>query len=379
MLVKKLEKIGYQVTAFEDGHDAIDAIKKGESFDTILLDIQMPKISGLDVLKEIRKIKTINQLPIIMVSALDQKESIIKALEQGANDYITKPVDFPIAIARLKTTLAVRLTDVILEQQMARSSAQARLTSLGEMASGMAHEINNPLAIIVGTAQMLGKMVPSMVDEKSAEKVVKMCDRINVAAQRVSTVIKYVREFSQPMNEDAADLLTTQSLYECLEQLQDITSVKSRNLKVKSKFDIEDAKTVKIKANKAKLIQALFSVVENALSEASELDEENSRSIEVNFHRQANQGFLEIIDLGKGISEQDQGKIYEPFFTTREVGKGMGMGLSTAKATFDNMNSSVEYRRQEGKTIFTVSMICLAEETDNNIGQLEVKKEKMTG
>ncbi len=107
MLSRRLEKKGYNVTTAADGSEALSLLQKGEhQFDLILLDVMMPGINGIDVLTQLRQSYTPSELPIIMVTAKDQSEDMIKALELGANDYITKPVDFPVALARIQTQVA---------------------------------------------------------------------------------------------------------------------------------------------------------------------------------------------------------------------------------------------------------------------------------
>ncbi len=104
MLSRRLVKQGYNVTIATGGQDALTLVEN-ESFDLILLDVMMPDVSGLDVLQRIRESHTSSQLPIIMVTAKDESEDVVRALELGANDYVTKPVDFPVALARIKAQL----------------------------------------------------------------------------------------------------------------------------------------------------------------------------------------------------------------------------------------------------------------------------------
>src|SRR5262245_9938673 len=107
MLSRRLKKQGYSVSVAEDGTQALNMIA-AEKFDLILLDIMMPGISGLDVLKKLRETFTVADLPIIMATAKDQSEDIVTALKLGANDYVTKPLDFPVVLARTETALTLK-------------------------------------------------------------------------------------------------------------------------------------------------------------------------------------------------------------------------------------------------------------------------------
>ena len=107
MLSRRLSRRGNTVTTAEDGHIALELIKEN-AFDVILLDIMMPGISGIDVLKTLRQSYSPAELPIIMATAKSDNEDIIEALKLGANDYVTKPLDFPVVLARVNTQLTLK-------------------------------------------------------------------------------------------------------------------------------------------------------------------------------------------------------------------------------------------------------------------------------
>ncbi len=104
MLSRRLSRRKYTVITAENGQQALDLIEK-ESFDVILLDIMMPGISGIEVLKLIRQSYSASELPVIMVTAKGDSDDVIKSLKLGANDYVIKPLDFPIVLARVETQL----------------------------------------------------------------------------------------------------------------------------------------------------------------------------------------------------------------------------------------------------------------------------------
>jgi diguanylate cyclase (GGDEF)-like protein/PAS domain S-box-containing protein len=101
---RRLERKGYAVQMAEDGQQALELISR-HPFDLVLLDVEMPVMSGLDVLKILRQTYAPTELPIIMVTAKTQSADIVEALRLGANDYVTKPIDFPVALARIHTQL----------------------------------------------------------------------------------------------------------------------------------------------------------------------------------------------------------------------------------------------------------------------------------
>jgi diguanylate cyclase (GGDEF)-like protein len=105
ILNRRLTKRGFEVVEADNGLAALALIAE-QSFDLVLLDIMMPGIDGIEVLKRIRTTLSPDRLPVLMVTAKASNTDVIEALELGANDYITKPVDFPIAMARIKTQIA---------------------------------------------------------------------------------------------------------------------------------------------------------------------------------------------------------------------------------------------------------------------------------
>jgi diguanylate cyclase (GGDEF)-like protein/PAS domain S-box-containing protein len=105
ILARRLARNGYAVSVAESAVDLLDRVRDG-AVDLVLLDIEMPDITGLDALVAIRQTYSAVRLPVIMVTARSQSEDVVKALELGANDYLTKPVDFPVALARVRTHLS---------------------------------------------------------------------------------------------------------------------------------------------------------------------------------------------------------------------------------------------------------------------------------
>ena len=131
LLCRRLEQLGFEVVEAPSGEQAIDLVKRG-SFDLVLLDVVMPGLSGLDVLKALRKDLSTTQLPIIMATANDRSEDVVTALDLGANDYVTKPTEFTVVAARIQSQL----------RQKAAASNRARVGG-DEPASG-------PGAVIAG-------------------------------------------------------------------------------------------------------------------------------------------------------------------------------------------------------------------------------------
>jgi sigma-B regulation protein RsbU (phosphoserine phosphatase) len=106
-LARRLQRRGYEVSAARSGREAIEVLGK-RRFDLVLLDIMMPGMNGLEVLKFLRRVDSLLDLPIIMVTAKGESSDVVEALELGANDYLTKPLDIPVVLARIRTQLTLK-------------------------------------------------------------------------------------------------------------------------------------------------------------------------------------------------------------------------------------------------------------------------------
>ncbi len=117
MLMRRLQRVGHEVSAAASGEEALEAINS-RPLDLVLLDIMMPGIGGIETLTRLRRTHTPSQLPVIMATAKSETEDIVEALKLGASDYVTKPLDFPVVVARVSTQLALKhAVDRILQLQ----------------------------------------------------------------------------------------------------------------------------------------------------------------------------------------------------------------------------------------------------------------------
>src|SRR2546430_8970744 len=125
MLARRLERKGYAVGVAESAQQLLEQIKR-EGADVVLLDIEMPDVSGLEALKTLREAYSPIELPIIMVTAKNQSDDVVKALNLGANDYVTKPIDFAVTLARIGTQLSHKRAQEALKESEERYALAAR-------------------------------------------------------------------------------------------------------------------------------------------------------------------------------------------------------------------------------------------------------------
>jgi diguanylate cyclase (GGDEF)-like protein/PAS domain S-box-containing protein len=124
MLARRLARKGYEVEIANSAQGLVERVKS-DGTDLVLLDIEMPEITGLDALRILRKVYSAAELPVIMVTAKNQSEDIVTALDLGANDYLTKPIDFPVALARIGTQLSHKWAQEALKESEQRYALAA--------------------------------------------------------------------------------------------------------------------------------------------------------------------------------------------------------------------------------------------------------------
>jgi diguanylate cyclase (GGDEF)-like protein/PAS domain S-box-containing protein len=125
MLARRLTRQGYEIVVADSARQLPQRVKE-DAIDLVLLDIEMPEISGLEALKTLREIYSAIELPIIMVTAKNQSDDVVKALDLGANDYVTKPIDFAVALARIGTQLSHKRAQEGLRESEERYALAAR-------------------------------------------------------------------------------------------------------------------------------------------------------------------------------------------------------------------------------------------------------------
>jgi diguanylate cyclase (GGDEF)-like protein/PAS domain S-box-containing protein len=130
MLARRLELKGYSVTAAGNGRQALALIER-HSFDVVLLDVMMPDLNGLEVLSAIRHRFAPAELPVIMVTARDRSSAVVEALSLGSNDYVTKPIDLPVVVARIANQVSHKRAQASLRESEARFALAARGASNG--------------------------------------------------------------------------------------------------------------------------------------------------------------------------------------------------------------------------------------------------------
>lgn len=176
-LAKRLERREMIVTVINDSKSLFDVIES-QNIEMVLLDIVMPDENGIDVLKLIREKYDRNELPVIMVTAIDDSVDVMDAFKLGANDYITKPVHVDVAVARIKAHLSI--------VDLHREGIQRReLEAINAMITTYHHEINNPLSVALGCL------------DSNLAKDPKDLERLKTSLWRIADIVSKIKEVAE--------------------------------------------------------------------------------------------------------------------------------------------------------------------------------------
>jgi len=161
-----LEQQGFTVGQAENGLQALEALR-AEPYDVVLLDILMPEMNGYETLAEMKRDSALRDIPVIVISALDEIDSAVRCIDMGAEDYLAKPFNPTLLRARMRASLKEKklrdLERAYLRQEMVLRQ-QDKLATLGRLSAGMAHELNNPAAAAQRGAGQLRDALATLQD-----------------------------------------------------------------------------------------------------------------------------------------------------------------------------------------------------------------------
>lgn len=251
-----------------------------------------------------------------------------------------------ISISYRDVTERIRMEKEVEEQKM-KAVVSSKLSTLGEMAGTIAHEINNPLAIISGRAQILREKLAG--PKLSREEILKSVESIDATALRIAKIVRALRNLSRDGERDS---LVTTPVADVVSQTLEICRERFKNNGVQLRtedcpFDLTvDCRPVQIS-------QVLLNLLANAFDEVSGTP---SAWVQLEVLDLGDEVQLVVSDSGPGIPADIQAKMFEPFYTTKEVGKGTGLGLSISKSIIESHGGYLAYAGNRGHTCFVISL-----------------------
>jgi CheY-like chemotaxis protein len=317
MLSRQLEKQQHNVATAGDGETALEMLR-AQRYDIVLLDLMMPGMDGFEVLNAIRSDTALSSVAVILVSALDEMDNVVRSIEAGAADYLFKPVNPTLLRARIRSTLdKLRADEAIRRKQ--------RLESIGLLAAGIAHDFNNLLTGIIGNAQLLHQVLLASEDREMADSIVKAGERAAELTRQLLAYSGKAMSHMQPV--DPASLV------------RESERLIRASLPKKVRLELRLNSLPVITADQNQLRQALLNLtlnaaeaigpdcsgvvtIETGIEHVSETDRFDVTPDQVKAGKYA---WLDVSDSGCGMDTATLGKIFEPFFTTKFLGRGLGL------------------------------------------------------
>ena len=229
-----------------------------------------------------------------------------------------------------------------LKEEQAKSIHNSKLASIGEVSASIAHEINNPLAIIDGGLRLLDKV---RTDED------KFNDKVGVlvkSTQRISKIINTLRKFSRNSYEMNRVVVDLENL---IDEVLIFTEIKVKNFGVK--LDLDFQKGIKVFIDELELQQVLINLIDNSIDATKD---QKKPWIKIKAFEQNKSIYIQVIDSGLGVSPEIESRIFQPFFTTKKVGHGTGLGLSICKNILEQNGASIYLNKLNENTCFEIRL-----------------------
>lgn len=233
-------------------------------------------------------------------------------------------------------------SEISLAHEKNKSIQSAKLASLGELAAGIAHEINNPLTIISGNLMLLERQ------EEVSPEIKKRVENINKAVNRMSKIILGLKKFSRSAETAEKNI---HSLAYVLEDMQVLVELKSKSHGVEVSLDYEP--NLFIECNEVELGQVFINLVNNGIDA---IKDKPNPWVKVSAKKEGDMALIQFIDSGNGLPSHLVKKLFEPFFTTKPVGEGTGLGLSISKGIIEDHKGSLVINSDLENTCFEVRL-----------------------
>jgi signal transduction histidine kinase len=374
--------------------DAQEALLRivSEPFALVLTDVQMPGLNGIELLRKLTE--HFPDTAVIMVSGIDRTQRVLDAVRLGAYDYLIKPCDLGVleltverALERRKLLRDGKRYKKDLEKQyteLARSKAELerlqaqivhseKMASLGQLAAGVAHELNNPAGFIYGNMEILRtcaaglerllsfydnaqlpasltaevKAIKGEIDyEHALEDLKSIIADCHSGAERIRDVVQNLRLFSRL---DEAEFKKV-DLHDGIESTIRLLSQYYGSGRITLERDYADLPPVDCYAGQ--LNQVWMNLLTNAAQAIG-----GEGKVRVATRRENEMAVVSISDTGGGIAPEDLKKIFDPFFTTKRVGEGTGLGLSITYGIIERHGGSISVESRPGEgTTFTLAI-----------------------
>jgi signal transduction histidine kinase len=352
----------YRVLQASDGRQGLE-LAQARRPDLMVLDLMLPEIDGLEVCRRLKTAAETRGIRIVLLTARADETSKLTALDHGADDFLTKPFSGVEVQTRLRNLLRASLLERDLQQSNTELQAaltdlretqnrlihSEKLNALGRLSAGLLHEINNPLNYTL-TALDLARNDPAVEGDADLRDTL---GDIDEGMQRIKAIVSELRAFAYPSKGDQQPMELTDLVRSALQ----LTHHDIHDVPVHS--DIEPG--IRVVASRNHVTQVLVNLLTNASKAVRAAREHRQGEIRLRAELAEERVRVVVRDTGTGIPHELQGRVFDPFYTTRDVGEGMGMGLSVCQTIVRNHGGELSVRSEPGEWTEFVFDLALAE------------------
>jgi signal transduction histidine kinase len=307
-----LSRAGYTVHEVARGHDVIPRARQIRPH-VIILDVNLPDMSGLDVCRAVRAEREIANVPVLMLTVRHDDTDVVAGLDAGADDYVVKDAAGAIILGRVRRLIEFR-------QMAGLAMLNQQLTQVGRLLTGIVHEIRGPLSVIRGNAELLRMEAR---EEEQTQWIDSIIRSTRILQVRLDHLMAAVRDSSAEMQ-----------LIDPLEVVREAVDLFIKGLPPDDRsvrVEMECSSPLpRVHSDPGRLMQVLLNLLSNAREAIDRTGHGGRIAVRTRTTQDDGRSWvtIEVMDDGPGIPEAFLGRIFEPFFTTREEGTGYGLYLA---------------------------------------------------
>ncbi len=347
-----LEREGYVVSCVRSGREAIEFCRSSKP-SLILMDAIMPEMDGFQATRELVNNCPEWSAPILVITSLNDNDSVERAFDSGAVDFIPKPIHWPVLLQRVRRLLEAKKVSDALDSERLRAELEKehfeyrlrqahKMEAIGRLTGGVAHDFNNILTAIMGYVDLSAAHVKKYDDEK-LDKYLKEISR---ASDRARGLIRQMLDYSRQGGGRKPEMVGVRGLISEVVTL--LTSILPSSIHIAFSSASEE---LPVLVDPVQLHQVIMNLCINARDamegkgeivigvEKVRVDDVMCCSCYTSFCGEW--VTISVADSGKGIDEVAREKIFDPFFTTKDVGQGTGMGLSVVHGIVHHYNGHI--------------------------------------
>jgi len=348
--VSSLLKPAFEVSVASDGRKGLEMALQ-QVPDLVITDYMMPEMDGMKMTALLKRNPSTALVPVVMLTARDASSDRVAGREAGADEYLVKPFSPPELMAVVRGLLATR-------DKQSEQMVDQKLDSLEVMAARLAHEIKNPLNYVLNGATLAARSLKRLKTEAQSEQPLtpaaeaqvkaaeKMVAQVEIGAQKIGNAVELLRRFAREGQS------REEQLYDVDEGIRSVVAMAAPSDGTHRDVSFEPSGGARMMC----VPQEFHEIVDNLVQNAVDATSDHGR-IRVSASLEGGEVRVTVEDDGPGIPQEHLDKIFSPFFTTKQPGKGMGMGLSIVQRLVSRCGGRVAVRSQVGKgTAFTVTL-----------------------